>query len=347
LFSEGANVMDLSLERWEGATAAERQAIARQLGTQLPAGFALHSIRLFSLGKQHHVALYQQGTARFALIPGGPVTLGYNADRLWKLNPEELDSWQGTADEYGIDKTVQEYVAEVTLRPRQATLAPFLIETAAGELGWEPIGVDGPEVQAIIREHGSRGQVEVVRGEASTRVRRADDGSVVAERSLAQTHADLAARLKTSGFRFPTSDEWEYACGCGAPTLFRWGDHVPCDRYPTDISPEEAAWRRRWVLSAGELDYPPEGFAPDWDLHRRPNAFGLSIAFDPYKCELVAEIGTTRGGDGGCTICGGAGFFIGWLTLATAYFEEHACKRDPTQPVSHGYTVGRRVLELR
>lgn len=132
-----------------------------------------------------------------------------------------------------------------------------------------------------------------------------------------------------------------------APTLFRWGDHVPCDRYPTDVCPAEAAWRRRWVLSAGKLERPPEGFASDWDYHRQPNGFGLLIASDPYKNELVAEFGITRGGDGGCTICGGAGFFIGWLTLATAYFEEHSCKHDPTESVSHGYTVGRRVLELR
>jgi len=55
----------------------------------------------------------------------------------------------------------------------------------------------------------------------------------------------------------------------------------------------------------------------------------------------------TRGGDGGCMICGGAGFFVGWLTLATAYFEPHACQRDPAEPISPGYTIGRRVLPLR
>jgi len=62
--------------------------------------------------------------------------------------------------------------------------------------------------------------------------------------------------------------------------------------------------------------------------------------------ELDLSIERWDGGDGGCTICGGAGFFIGWLTLATAYFEEHSCKHDPTEPIAHGYTIGRRVLEL-
>jgi hypothetical protein len=60
----------------------------------------------------------------------------------------------------------------------------------------------------------------------------------------------------------------------------------------------------------------------------------------------MAEPGITRGGDGGAAICGGTGFFIGWLALATAYFEEESCKHDPNEPVSPGYVLGRRVLEL-
>ncbi|HEX8201926.1 MAG TPA: hypothetical protein VF590_15730 [Isosphaeraceae bacterium] len=115
---------------------------------------------------------------------------------------------------------------------------------------------------------------------------------------------------------------------------------------PTNVSPAEAAWRRRWVLSGGTLEPPPGGFPPDWDLHRRANAFGIHIASDPYKSELLAEPDTTRGGDGGGTIRGGTGFFVGWLTLATAYFEEHACRRDPQDLITPGYTIGRRVLPL-
>ena len=181
--------MDLSLERWEGFTPSEREAVARELARQLPSGFTFHSLRLHQLGEQQHqVAFYQYGSARFALVPGGTVTLGYDAERLWEPNPDELQR---------LGKG----------RPRNM--------------------------------------------------------------------------------------------GCGSTTLFRWGDHVPCDRYPTDISPVEAAWRRKWVLSLGRLEYPPEGFIADWDYHRQPNAFGLFIASDPYKYELMAEIGTTRGGDGG------------------------------------------------
>lgn len=341
--------MDLSTERWDSLTPAEREVLARQLAKQLPSGFSFQAIRCFELGKsQHHVAFFQQDIATFALIPGAVVSLGYDADRPWEPHHDELESWHGTSREYGIDKTIQEYVADVTLRVRQVELSPFLIETTAGELGWERIGSDDHEVQDILRQFGSRQQqFQVCRGDSSTRVCRGQQGEIIAERSLRHTHADLAAQLAATGFRFPTSNEWEYACGCGAETLFRWGDHVPCDRYPTDVSPAEAAWRRQWVLAAGKVEPPAKRFTSDWDYHQQPNAFGLVIAKNPYNYELVAEIGVTRGGDGGCTICGGAGFFIGWLTLATSYFEEHACKHDPAEPISHGFTIGRRALELR
>src|SRR5262249_13854224 len=157
-------------------------------------------------------AHYQQGNASFALIPSATVSLGYDPDRPWEPNPDELESWQDTSEEYGIAKTIREHLAEVTLRVRRVELSAFLIETAAGELGWERIGVDDPEVQRILREHGTQRQVEVSRGNVITRVRRGPEDAVIAERSLARTHADLAAQLSAEGFRFPTSDEWEYAC---------------------------------------------------------------------------------------------------------------------------------------
>jgi hypothetical protein len=313
--------MDLSLEHWEGITAADRESAAKRLAKQLPTGFAFQAVRPYEQGsRRHHVALYTLGDAVFALIPGGEVAIGHDPEWPWEPNPDELESWQGTAEEYGIDMSLPEYIAQATLPPRRVELAPLLVETKASEVGWESVALDDPEVRELIREYGTQHPVEVCRGGTSTRICRAEDGLILAERSQSLTHGDLAARISESGFRLPSSDEWEYACGCGSPTLFRWGDHVHCGRYPTD----------------------PGGSGD----HRRPNAFGLLIASDPYKSELVTEAGVTRGGDGGGMICGGVGFFVGWLTLATAYFEDHTCRHDLAEPVTPGFTVGRRVLEL-
>jgi hypothetical protein len=344
-------VDDLTLDKWEQMSPKERRALAKRLERELPDGFAFRSLRSCQLGDQKHpVAVYEFEGASFALIPGGSARLGYDPDRPWEPTPQEQESWQDTAEEYGIRRSLRKHIAEVTLRPRVVSLRPFLMETVAGEVGWEAIPVDDPEVKEIVREHfrkkSAPTEVHMCRGDSTIRVRRDQDGTLSAHRVDACTHKQLAAWLAKGGFRFPTSDEWEYACGAGADTLFRWGDHVPCDRYPTDVSPEEAAWRRQWVLSGGKLKPPAGGFTANWDLHRRPNAFGIVIASDPYKFELVAEPTITRGGDGGCTICGGAGFLVGWLTLATAYFEDHYCKRKAKEPVDSGYTVGRRVLPL-
>lgn len=343
-------MIDLAHDTWLRSTNADRVATAESLLRELPTGFSFVGVRDHELGRMRFpVATFSWRETTFVLIPGGQFEIGWNPE-LWKPNDDELESYESSAEEYDIPESLPEYVARATLRPRQVKIAPLLVETTAEEVGWTPIGLDDEEVRRMMDSMpaGPGPYTSTTsRGDSEVRVQKTVDGRFTAERAIVDaTHAALSQQLANDGFRFPTSDEWEFLCGSGARTLFRWGDHVPCDRYPTDISPEEAAWRRQWVISRGRLERPREGFNSDWDFHRQPNAFGLQIAHDPYKYELVAEPDQTRGGDGGSMICGGTGFFMGWLTLATAYFEEHACKRDPAEPISAGYTVGRRVMPL-
>lgn len=141
------------------------------------------------------------------------------------------------------------------------------------------------------------------------------DGRVSAHRITWLTHAQAAEDVRRQGFRLPSSDQWEHACRAGSPTFWRWGDECPTDHYPAgDRAAEDAAW----------------------DLHRRPNAFGLRIAADPYQWEVVAEPGLKRGGDGGGAIHGGEGFFLGWLPLASAYVDQvDPFHRDRPLPLAH------------
>jgi hypothetical protein len=51
----------------------------------------------------------------------------------------------------------------------------------------------------------------------------------------------------------------------------------------------------------------------------RPNAFGLTIAHDPYAWEFCSTPNVFRGGDGGTSWCGGDGSLAIWSTLGTPY----------------------------
>lgn len=316
--------MNLTRKRWAALSTAERVRTAKALVKELPNGFVFDAVRVCKLGtRENAVAFYTFGDSSFALVPGGPVTVGYDMNRLWEPTKEEEVSWAGTKEDFGIRGSISQHVARVTRRPKAITVTPMMVETVAGEIGWEPFDATDPEVRKLLREHRRAPQLTVSYSDGNTlRVSRKDGGEVTAERGAARTHAELKTFLKKRGFRFPTVDEWEYLCGAGAETLFRWGDHAPCDCYPVG---SRSAHRT---------------------IHRRPNAFGLTIASDPYKFELTATPGTTRGGDGGHYACGGMGFFISWLTLSTAYFERDACRHDRAKVIDLGYTIGRRVLEL-
>lgn len=66
----------------------------------------------------------------------------------------------------------------------------------------------------------------------------------------------------------------------------------------------------------------PEDEDKPFDMEE-PNFFGLSIAYDPYMREIVkADVFTTCGGDGGRSICGGLGIFLGFLPCSPHYKPE-------------------------
>ncbi|MCX4549976.1 hypothetical protein [Streptomyces sp. NBC_01500] len=113
----------------------------------------------------------------------------------------------------------------------------------------------------------------------------------VEDEPLTEPPADMPAVLAARGLRMPSSDEWEHACGAGADTLFRWGNDCPLDDIP---------------------------YENRTGPHQQRSGFGLRIAHDTYRMELTSDITSVRGGDGGESACGGYGFMLAWLPLATA-----------------------------
>jgi hypothetical protein len=124
----------------------------------------------------------------------------------------------------------------------------------------------------------------------------------------------------SDGFRLPSTDEWEYLCGAGSRTLWRWGNECPTAGYPCDYK--------------GRSRFKP---------HRQPNAFGLVFPNDEYDTEGVAGSGkgqiVPRSGDGGVMTCGGDGFVLGWLMLATCINNRRFLQDNHYDVIRRAYPV--------
>jgi hypothetical protein len=187
------------------------------------------------------VAIFTRDMRRLTLLPGYIGELGYNPAR--HAMPAHLagEWWEYRNPR---DASFDDFLGRVLTPLRRVALAPFLIETTAAPLA--PMHPDPgvPEVMQIERP---------------------------------PKHAALLAELMGQGFRYPTVDEWEYACSGGSRALFRWGDIWP----PI----------RRFPVRMREPD--------DWREDTLPNAFGLAIGLDPQELEFCMEPGELKGGDGG------------------------------------------------
>ncbi|BDU01077.1 MULTISPECIES: hypothetical protein [Nocardia] len=243
-------------------------------------------------GRQQRIALFERAGMRFSLVPADRVRLGYDGDR-FVPSPHQVVSYADSVEEYGLP-AIAEFVDAMTSPDRVVELPAMLVGVEALEPCLESVRIDDPRVQQLVAESGPRtGTITHLGPGGGLKVEFGELGQVqrawVAEQISYEQALGSASVL---GVRASTPDEWEYACGAGASTLFRWGDDSLDDGYPFD--------HRRGP-------------------HRESNLWGLKIGQDPYRHEFTTEPTIVCGGDGGGATCGGSGFFLGWLTLATAY----------------------------
>ncbi|WP_293339961.1 hypothetical protein [Microcoleus sp. CAWBG58] len=316
----------MELQKWQKLSDEQRYRYAEELAAHLPQSVIFRGLRLYSYGGgQLSVAIFEYGGALFSLIPGGEVQLGYEADNFCPTD-EQIESFQDTAEVYEIDRDIYSYLQSVTTPPRKVIVPPLIVEIKPTKIGFEAISSESLKILNLLKDHPDCPAARIVnrsdlKPDISYGFKKCQDGSIAAWQIMPKTYEDIQAELAAGGLRLLTFDEWEYACGAGSKTLFRWGDFCPGDRYPTDK-------------------------AADWKLHLQPNLFGLHIAQDPYDSEIINQKQIFRGGDGGCAICGGYGFFVGWLTLATAYGEADALWYSAEDLKNISGNIMRRVIPL-
>lgn len=266
---------------WQRLSEMERRDILKNIGEDY--GMCLREYVTFSrYGQETSTAVYTCGEEEFVFVPGDNVTLGYDA-----MNMEmDLPSRGALYEEISYnDEEIEKLHKQIEEKYRYPSDKEELVDYAnrMEELG----------ALKILKDKLLKNMF--------TPVRQAEIGPMLVERRTNEVDVDsvytdmeesgeeglsereiLMQQIGEEGFSIPTKDEWEYLCGGGCRTMFPWGDSFfeECFGDEDDIYDLEE------------------------ETEEKPNFFGLFIAEDSYKLEVVQN-GGFKGGDGGCASSGG------------------------------------------
>ncbi|RAJ83635.1 sulfatase-modifying factor enzyme 1 [Chitinophaga dinghuensis] len=309
---------------------AARLQLEQLVKERLP-GFTVKSFQRFErFDQSNYTAILDFEGAEFVFVPGDTVTLGFDPSTLpfqhWKdlIAPNE---WE--------DTDIKSYIQERFSPVRQVTISPMIVEREAANKGYFEVPLDDErltseesyaKVLKEVRETQRENYSYNIAGRYEVR-KRGDE--ISAWLYFPASHQELVEEITASGFRLPTEDEWEYLCGGGSRTVYPWGNK----------------------FLTGEKNH---HFSAEHDKNTPffldlPNHFGLTIANDPYKLEVMMDSEWfLKAGDSGCNICGGAPMELGYLPVSTYYREPYIFEPDMEykEEITGNYTFLRRIIRL-
>lgn len=248
--------------------------------------------------KSTFTAIFKYKESEFVFVPGDTITLGYEGlpKNLSDESLEQLRYFSENPYEF-----LEEYIKDNLSKVREITIKPMLVERRLQIIGWKKSNLEELKNfdNELIEEYNNFKSADYnsLTLDETARFTKIKNGDIEIELYDSITYDELCENLKDDGFSLPSLNEWEYLCGGGCRTLFPWGDDIDYNM---------------------NLLYYTEK-ANKYDLEE-PNFFGLSIAYDPYKMEIIeANELTFKGGDGGCNVCGGFGEFLGYLPCSPYY----------------------------
>lgn len=318
----------LMREKWERLQTEERRALLEQMAKQY--GLELLGEETFrKWGRETRTGCFTGRGGEFVFVPGDTVTLGWQ-EFAQGMDQATREEFQEEMENTGWEGTLTELLQQQMEPVRQAVISPMLVERTLQTVGYEEVSLDDPRLtgnEAWMAELQKARRSDFSQYTISEEVRftRAGDGWRV-ELYHQDSFPRLREALAEAGFSLPTADEWAYLCGGGCRTLYPWGDSFDYQMGLPYFEPEE-------------------GEAVSCDL-RSPNFFGLTIACDPYRNELtVGEDGAlvVKGGDGGCSLCGGADAAVGFLPCAPYFRME---EDDTEEQLDGDYDFYRRIIRI-
>ena len=251
--------------------------------------------------KSTFTAIFKYKESEFVFVPGDKVVLGYEGypKNLSNESLEQLKYFLENPNEF-----LEEYIKNNFSKIREVTIKPMLVERKLQIVGWRKSNLEELKDYDIelLNEYNkfkSEDYNRLTLDETARFIKIENNIEIELYDNI--TYDELCHNLKDEDFSLPNLDEWEYLCGGGCRTLFPWGNDIDYNMNLLHYSKKRDN---------------------KYDLEE-PNFFGLSIAYDPYKMEIIeADELMYKGGDGGCNICGGSGMFLGYLPCSPYYNPE-------------------------